>query len=92
MEDSTMITVTDGAREYLLGAAAALGDEECFRLARGMGGKIAIVTGRAVDSDVTFQHGDSTVLAMEASLAEDLEGRTIDIEERAEGKAGLVLV
>ena len=87
-----MVTVPDGAREYLHGAAENLSDEECFRLARGMGGKIAIVTGRPVDSDVTFEHGETTVLAMEAKLAEALEGRTIDIEERAEGKVGLVLV
>ena len=87
-----MITVTDGAREYLHGAAERLASDECFRLARGMGGKIAIVTGRPVDSDVTFDHGDATVLAMESNLAEDLEGRTIDIEQRAEGKVGLVLI
>jgi hypothetical protein len=92
MEDTIMVTVTDGAREYLHGAAGSLSDDECFRLARGMGGKIAIVTGRPVDSDVTFEHGESTVLAMEPQLAEDLEGRTIDIEERAQGKVGLVLV
>jgi hypothetical protein len=92
MEDTMMVTVTDGAREYLHGEAEGLADDECFRLARGMGGKIAIVTGRPVDSDVTFEHGDSTVLAVEAKLAEDLGGRTIDIEERSEGKLGLVLV
>jgi hypothetical protein len=92
MEDMTMITVTDGACEYLSGAAERLGADECFRLARGMGGKIAIVTGRPVDNDVTFEHEDSTVLAMEANLAEELKDRTIDIEERAQGKVGLVLI
>jgi hypothetical protein len=87
-----MITVTDGAREYLRGAASGLAKDECFRLTRGMGGKIALVTGRPADSDVTFEHENTTVLALEAELAEDLEGRTVDIEEREAGKKGLVLI
>jgi hypothetical protein len=87
-----MITVTDGAREYLHGAASGLAENECFRLARSVGGKIALVTGLPVDSDVTFEHEKTTVLAVEAELAEDLKGRTVDIEEKEEGKKGLVLV
>ena len=87
-----MITVTDGAREYLHGAASGLAKDECFRLTRGMGGKIAIGTGHPVGTDVTFEHEQKTVLALEAELAEDLEGRTIDVEEKESGKVSLVLV
>ena len=86
-----MITVTDNAREYSHGAASGLADDECFRLARGMGGKIALVTGRPVGSDVTFEHEQKTVLALEAELAADFEGRTVDVEEKESGKVGLVL-
>lgn len=87
-----MITVTDGAREFLSRAASELGDDECLRLARGIAGKVALVPGRPVPSDVTIKHENKTILAVESQLAEDLKGRTVDVEDTQAGTKGLILI
>lgn len=91
-EEKPLITVTDGAREFLYVAASELADDECFRLARGTTGKIAVVTGLPVQSDVTIKHENRTILAVESELAEDLKGRTVDVEDTKAGKMGLILI
>ena len=87
-----MITVTDGAREFLYEVASELSDDECFRLARSSAGKIAVVTGLPLQSDVTIEHEKRTILAVESELAEDLKGRTVDVEDTKAGKMGLILI
>lgn len=87
-----MFTVTDDAREFLHGAAGKLGEDECFRLARGATGQIALVTGQPVSSDLTIEHENRTILAVEQDLADDLKDRKVDLEDAAEGKKGLILV
>lgn len=87
-----MLTITDDAREFLYGAASTLADDECFRLARGTGGQIALVTGQPVESDVTIEHRDRPILTVESDLADDLDARTVDVEGKEAGKKGLVLI
>lgn len=87
-----MINITDDARELLHGAITELADDECFRLARGTTGQIALIPGQPVQSDITIEHQERTILALESQLAEDLKGRTVDVEEKESGKKGLVLI
>jgi hypothetical protein len=88
-----MLNISDKAREFLAGALERNpGSDECFRLTRGASGRIAMVYGRPVESDVTIDHDDKTVLALEPDLAESLDGKTIDLQQAPEGKLDLVLV
>jgi hypothetical protein len=60
-----MLTVADEARDYLFFLLDCIREHipegKCFRLVRAeAGGKIAIVTGRPANSDVTFEHAGTT--------------------------------
>ena len=80
-----MVHVTERAKEVLLERkrSANVNDPQVgLRLARGLGGKLALFTDRMKAGDQVVKHKDSTVLLVDAELSElVLAGRTVDCAE-----------
>jgi Fe-S cluster assembly iron-binding protein IscA len=81
-----MLTVTDEAKAHL---ATILDEndiptEQTVRLMTGPNG-LGLAPDMPKDEDTTFDHAGRTVLAIEPAIADQLDGRTMDVEQTAEG-------
>ena len=81
-----MLTVTDDAKVHLANLLEhnEVPDGTAVRLVVAEQG-LAMTTDSPGDQDATFDHDGRTVLVMENEIAEQLDGRTLDVEQTDDG-------
>ena len=79
-----MLTVTDNAAAHLAQLLADAPDENVVRLSPAENG-LAMHLGQAEPGDTTFEHGEKTVLAFNASVNELLIDKTLDLHTTQQG-------
>jgi hypothetical protein len=85
-------TVTETARLYLAGQLDRHAPRHgCFRLRREPNQRISTTVAEPSPDDLLVRHEDRVVLAIEADLAEDLRGGTIDVQEMPDGRNALIV-
>ena len=91
-----MISMTESARDFLALVLADLtgsGESDCcLRLMRSHDGGIALEMDTQTDEDLAFVHVGRTILVINRDLAEDYQGRRIDISAGAGQQPALVIV
>ena len=82
-----MIGVTERAKQELKRMLRANTDEAkaCLRLSSNAEGQLGLSIDLENQDDQTVEHEDSKVLVVAKSLAEALQGITIDVEDTPEG-------
>ncbi|MFG0286079.1 MAG: hypothetical protein ACF8R7_16805 [Phycisphaerales bacterium JB039] len=81
-----MLTVTDAAKAHL----ATILDEnnipqdQSVRLLTGPNG-LGLAPDMPKEEDASFDHDGRTVLVIEPAIADQLDGRTMDVEQTAQG-------
>jgi len=86
-----MLTVTPEACEHMadLMERNNISEPQTIRLVPGQQG-LGLTPDAPKPGDATFDHDGKTVLTMERGLADQLDGRTLDVE-RSEGQVHLKL-
>jgi Fe-S cluster assembly iron-binding protein IscA len=81
-----MLTVSEDAKAHLATIMNEnnVPDEYAIRLVAGPQG-IGLSPDQPKETDETFEHDGKTVLVVEPALNEQLAGRTLSVEESAEG-------
>jgi Fe-S cluster assembly iron-binding protein IscA len=81
-----MLTVTDDARAHLATILDQndIPQEQAVRLLVGPNG-LGLAPDMPKDEDAAFDHAGRTVLVIEPSIADQLDGRTMDVEQTDQG-------
>lgn len=81
-----MVTVTEEAKAHLATILDEnnIPEEQAVRLLVGPNG-LGLAPDTPKDEDTAFDHNGRTVLLMEQNIAEQLDGRTMDVEETEQG-------
>jgi hypothetical protein len=90
-----MITVTPEARNRLSEALEHIDEQApkgaCFRIVLDPQNQLSLSVGVPDQEDATVEENGRTILAVPPDVAEVVEDRTLDVEEREPGAAVLTL-
>jgi len=83
-----MLNVTDDAKVFLKGLIDqnSVPEDATIRLTAGPQG-LGLAPDKASDDDTTFEHDGRTVLAVAEPIATQLDGKSIDVNQTAQGPA-----
>ena len=82
-----MLTVTESAKQHLKETLLAYSDypEAGLRLSLKPPGQLGIVLDREAEGDQVVEHEGAKVLLVPSDLAPVVDGKTLDVEDTAEG-------
>ncbi len=91
-----MMQVTEQAKSHLAAALdAAAADEErdqsCFRIVQGADNRLAMELDQQSDADTIVEHNGKPLLALDESVEQLLDGRTLDVQANDQGQPMLTL-
>lgn len=79
-----MLNVTEPAAAHLAQLLSGAPDENVVRFVPGENG-LAMQLSQAQPGDTTFDHGEKTVLALDAAISDSLSEHTLDVQPTQQG-------
>ncbi len=79
-----MLTITENAAEHLSQILVNAPDESVIRFVPEANG-LSVRVGQVLPGDTTFDHGEQTVLALDASTNEALANKSLDVRKTEQG-------